>query len=234
LAEARLSTFLAAADQNASTDTDDPASETFLSGSIIDLQSRLNITNLVDGGKINEAGFRSLNRLFAVLGIAPAELLTLSENLRLALDTTGEASKVAQAPLLPQRLPELVWLGLSPLSIARLKPYITLLPTRTTVNLNTASAEVIYAAVPGLDMARAKRLVNERERTPFRTLAEAQRLITEIELNAAEHGVGTRFFEVRGKLRTPRGTVEEQSLVQRDGFDVRILRRERMVPQAGS
>ena len=52
LAEARLSTFLAA---NASdTDLGDSAEQVFLSGSIQDLQGRLNVFNLVDGGKISQ------------------------------------------------------------------------------------------------------------------------------------------------------------------------------------
>ena len=33
------------------------------------------------------------------------------------------------------------------------------------------------------------------------------------------------------RLRTPRGTVEEQSLIQRDGLEVKLLRRERIMPQ---
>ena len=232
LAESRLSTFLAAADQNASTDSGDSAYDTFLSGGITDLQSRLNVLNLIDGGKISEAGARSFSRLFELLDLAPGELGLLAENLRTALDTSPDNRSGAQAPLLPQRLPELTWLGLSPVTIARLKPYITLLPVRTPVNLNTAPAEVIYAAIPGLDMARARRMVEERQRAPFRTLTDATRLTLGTELNAVEHSVGTRFFEVRGRLRTERGVVEEHSLVQRDGLEVRILRRERVVPEA--
>lgn len=111
-----------------------------------------------------------------------------------------------------------------------LQPYITLLPSRTPVNLNTASAEVIYASIPGIDMALAQRMVSQRERSPFRTLADATRLTLGVELNANDHAVATRFFEVRGRLRTPRGVVDEQSLIQRDGLEVRILRRERLVP----
>ncbi len=230
LAESRLSTFLAAADSSASTDTGDSATESFLSGGISDLQARLNLMNLVDGNKISPAGLASFKRLFELLGLSSSELNTLASNLRLALDTSAENTAGTQSPLLPQRLPELTWLGLTPITIAVLQPYVVLLPSRTAVNLNTASAEVIYAAVAGLDMARAQRLVSERERAPFKTLANVTALITGIELNATEHSVNTRFFEVRGQLRTPRGVVQEQSLVQRDGLEVRILRRERITP----
>lgn len=230
LAEARLSTFLAAADQSASTDSGDSASDIFLSGRISDLQAKLNITNLVDGGKPSEAGLKSFQRLFELLGLPVTELNAVAENLRFAMDTSADNRSGALAPLTPQRLPELVWLGLSPLSLAVLQPHITLLPARTTVNLNTASAEVIYAAINGIDLARAQRLVGQRERVPFKTLSEAMAVVPGVELNATDHSVNTRFFEVRGKLRTPRGTVEEQSVIQRDGMEVRILRRERVAP----
>lgn len=231
LAEARLSTFLAAADQSASTDSEDSASDIFLSGRISDLQAKLNITNLVDGNKPSEAGLRSFRRLFELLGLPVTELNALAENLRFAMDTSVDNRSGAQAPLLPQRLSELVWLGLSMQSVAVLQPYATVLPARTTVNLNTASAEVIYASISGLDLARAQRIVSHRERTPFKSLSEATPLTAGIELNATDHSVGTRFFEVRGRLRTPRGVVDEQSIVQRDGLEVRILRRERMEPE---
>lgn len=234
LAESRLSTFLAAADTSASTDTGDSAAESFLSGGISDLQARLNLMNLVDGNKISPVGLASFKRLFELLGLSSSELNTLASNLRLALDTSADNTAGTQSPLLPQRLPELTWLGLTPTTIAVLQPYVVLLPSRTPVNLNTAPAEVIYAAVAGLDMARAQRLVSERERIPFKTLANVTALITGIELNATEHSVNTRFFEVRGQLRTPRGVVQEQSLVQRDGLDVRILRRERVTPNLGT
>jgi general secretion pathway protein K len=232
LAEARLSTFLAAADQQASTDSGDSASDIFLSGNITDLQAKLNVANLVDGGKINDAGFRSFNRLFELLGLPVTELSALAENLRFALDTSPENRSGSLAPLVPQRLTELTWLGLSPGTVRLLTPYITLLPTRTAVNINTAGVEVIYASIAGLDLARAQRLVGQRQRTPFKTLTDTTQLLgSTIALNSAEHATGTRFFEVRGRLRTPRGVVEEQSLIQRDGLDVRILRRERVVPQ---
>jgi general secretion pathway protein K len=38
--------------------------------------------------------------------------------------------------------------------MALLRPYITLLPVRTPVNLNTASAMVLSASIPLLDLAR--------------------------------------------------------------------------------
>jgi general secretion pathway protein K len=113
--------------------------------------------------------------------------------------------------------------------MALLRPYITLLPVRTPVNLNTASAMVLSASIPLLDLAQAQRMVSTRQVTPFRSLADAAKLTGKAAepLNAAQHSVDSRFFEVRGRLRQEQGVVEERSVVQRDGLNVKTLWRDR-------
>ena len=227
LEEARLSTFLAADKNN--TDDDTNASQAFLSGLISDLQARLNVTNLVDNGKVSEPALQAFAKLFEQLGLPPAELTVLAENLRQALDTRPENDAASVAPLLPQRVEQLVWLGLSPASLAILRPYITLLPVRTPVNLNTASVTVLYACIPSLDMALAQRLVSARQTTPFRTLAAVTEQIGQltVPLNEAQQSVSSRFFEVQGRLRLDQAVVQEHSVVQRDGLEVKTLWRDR-------
>ena len=225
LEEARLSTFLSA-DKSNTPDSDNQASQAFLSGSISDLQARLNVTNLVEGGKVSEIWLKAFAKLFEQLGLPAAELLAMAENFRLALDTRPENTT---APLVPQRLDQLVWLGLPASSLAVLAPHITLLPVRTLVNLNTASATVLYAAIASLDMAQAERLVAARQTQHFKTLAAAADLIGQqaSPLTETQHSVGSRFFEVRGRLRLDQSVVEERSVVQRDGTDVKTLWRDR-------
>ena len=229
LEEARLSTFLATDKSNLSND-ENSASQAFLSGLISDQQARLNLFNLVDSGKVSEPALRAFAKLFETLGLAPGELTAVAENLRLALDTTAAGMT---APLLPQRVDQLVWLGLSPASLARLRPYIALLPARTTVNLNTADVTVLYASIPSLDMAQAQRLVSARQASHFRTLADVTAVTGELKvpLNQAQHGVGSRFFEVRGRLRLGQTIIEEHSLVQRDALNVKTLWRDRGPPE---
>jgi general secretion pathway protein K len=238
LNEARLSSFLAV-DKSAS----DTEREAFLSGQISDLQARLNVANLLDGAALSEPGLLMFGRLFELLGLQPQELATLSDQLLQAVvASTGPAaaagagaarpqSASGSAPLMPQRVEQLVWLGLSPESLAILKPHITLLPARTPVNLNTASAEVIYASTPGLELADAQRLVAGRERSHFRGLADAFKALggQATPFNDAQHGISSRYFEVRGQLRLDNAVVLERSVVQREGLLVRTLWRDRGV-----
>jgi len=133
-------------------------------------------------------------------------------------------------PLMPQHTYQLVWLGLSASTAAALEPYVTVLPVRTPLNLNTASAEAIFASAPKLDMAGAKRLVDRRARSYFRSPADASAVVQEsstLFTDTNQYSIGTNFFEVQSRLRLDSAWVEEQTLLQRDGIDVRIIWRER-------
>ncbi len=238
LQEARLSSFLAA-DRSNTADTGPGVLEAFLSGQITDLQSKLNATNLVADGKVSEPDLRSFARLFELLGLPASELDRLAENLRFALDTSGSNRSSPMAPLVPQQVEQLVWLGLSESTVAALEPYVTVLPRgRTWVNLNTASAEVIYASVEALSMADAQRLVTARESSFFRSVADAKNAIDAPDAAFAQGqvnvNVSSGFFEIRSRLRLDQFVVEERAVVQRDGLDVRILSRQRGTPQVAA
>lgn len=226
LQESRLSAFLALDREH----TDD-SEDAFLSGQITDAQSRMNVRNLVADGKLSEPDVLAFTHLFELLGLDTNELDTLAEQLRLALAPATEAAKepAAAVPLLPRRVEQLRWLGLSDASLAALSPYITILPSRTPLNLNTASAESLAASIPGLDLTDARSMVAGRDRAPFRALGAATRYLPPDTpaLDAGRFSVGTRFFEIRGRLRLEQLVVEEHSLVLRNGLEVAVLWRER-------
>jgi general secretion pathway protein K len=227
LEQARLSTFLAAdrSDALAADETQDA----FLSGQIIDLQSRLNVTNLIQNGKVDEPSRLAFARLFELLNLPATELALMTESLLMVQDTSIASRSNMALPLAPQELDQLTWVGLSARSLATLRPYITLLPVRTPVNLNTAAPEVIYACVEAFEMADASRFVRARELSHLTTLSEAGKMAGSAgaRFMEAEHGVASRFFEVRGILQVEQTLVQEQSLVQRDGMDVKTLARKR-------
>jgi len=233
LEEARLSSFLAA-DRN---NNAEGMLDAFLSGDMTDLQSRLNVGNLVlaSGSGANtqvvlsEPDVQAFQRLFEQLGLPRTELdvavRELLDSTRLALSDP----QPSRTSLLPTKLSHLAWLGIGRASLARLEPHVTVLPRRSSLNLNTASAEAMAASVPGLDLASARRLVTARERQPFNTLAEAQQALPagSAPLSELHHGVRSQFFEVRGRLRLDDVVIEERSLVVRSNLDVRVAWRER-------
>lgn len=230
LEEARLSTFLAA-DRSGGDITGTDAENVFLSGSISDQQALLNLGSLVNKGSINEVGLRSFQRLFSLLGLPASELNRLAENMRFANDIATDNQSASQASLAPQRFDQIPWLGVSPATVSALRPYVTLLPINTPVNVNTAPAEVLYAVIDSLTLADAQELVALRAATPFRTTSDILKKVPKLPPGVALD-VKSQFFEVRGRLRLDQLVLEERSLVQRLGpRQVQTLWRERTAPQ---
>jgi general secretion pathway protein K len=102
------------------------------------------------------------------------------------------------------------------------------LPTRTPVNINTADIDVLLAAIDGLDMASAQKIIQARETRHFRTLSEVRDLLgPSIDINEGVLSVASAYFEVRGRLRLGDAMVDERSLVRKQGIEVTTLWRER-------
>lgn len=235
LQEARLSSFLAADRNNSTSDFGPEVMDAFLSGQIVDLQSLMNVNNLVDEntGNTRDADVEAFERLFEMLGLPQAELAKLAENLRFSVAAGIVTPSPPQAPLRPQRLTDLAWLGLSTQTIAALEPYVTLLRGHMPVNANTASAEVIAAAA-GIDLSDAQRLVQVRQASYFRSIGDIQaQLGPQVEVVPNSLTYRSDFFEVRARLRLDKLVVEERSVVRRgapvqgQGTAVTVLRRER-------
>ncbi|WP_082517120.1 type II secretion system minor pseudopilin GspK [Acidovorax sp. Leaf78] len=227
LQEARLSTFLAA-DKNvsqvddASTDT----TEAFLSGQITDAQGRLNLSNLVVNGKVQDVGQRQFMRLFERLGLPQQELSALVDGMQRA-QAAGSGDS-GNAPLMPPSITQLGWLGLSQSTVLALTPHVSLLPPNTPVNINTAGIDVLLAAIAGLDMASAQKILQVRESRHFRTLSEVRELLgATIDIPESTLAVASSYFEVRGRLRLGDAMVDERSLVRKQGIEVTTLWRER-------
>ena len=225
LQEARLSTFLAASEGDGVQDNTTDTRDAFLSGQIVDAQSRLNVMNLVDGDKVSATALVRFGRLFELLGLPRAQASVLANQMLRATSTSADDS----APLMPYRVDDLVWLGLPAPMVAVLAPYITVLPISTPVNLNTASAEVLYASGAADDLAAAQTLVAARQNTHFKNAKDALKLVSDgsDNPNINDFAIASRYFEVRGRLRLEQTIVEERSLVQRDGNTVKTLWRER-------
>ena len=240
--ESKLSTFLS---QDRQWREGDP--EVFLSGQITDAQSRLNLTSLLDNGRPNPAQQAAWTRLFVRLELPLSELQLLLQRWPQAVAAseraraTGSAVAAARAatatssaaspdgPLLPQRLEQLVWLGLQAGTLERLQPYATVLPLPTPVNLNTADPVVLEAVVPGLDSAGARQWVLRRNSQPWMTLQDAAQALGPQggQLDPGLHGVRSRFFEIQGRLRIDQTVQQERALVEREGGQTRLVWRTR-------
>ena len=130
---------------------------------------------------------------------------------------------------MPQQTAQLRWLGLSARTLANLQDHITVLPEATPVNLNTASAEVLSASLPGLDLASARQAVDQRQRAHWPSLDAAREALGAAgrQLDEKQHSVQSRYFEVQGRMRIDNVVQQERALVLREGNQVRMLWRVR-------
>ena len=97
LEEARLSTFLSA--QNNVSQVEDASAQTdnaFLSGRVTDMQSRMNLTNLVKNKAIDETALAQFERLFSYLGLQQSDVTLISSNmLKAQTSNSGDAQNAA-------------------------------------------------------------------------------------------------------------------------------------------
>ncbi|PIT75813.1 type II secretion system minor pseudopilin GspK [Limnohabitans sp. G3-2] len=223
--ESKLSTFLSQDQQWREGDA-----EVFLSGQITDAQSRMNVMNLIEDNKVSPKMLARFAALFERLNLPLGELQSLATQLQAAMQAKVEKSTPPNAAppkafLVPQQTAQLAWLGLSPSTLAALQPHITLLPEPTPVNLNTASAEVLSASLPGLDLASARQAVEKRQRGHWASLDAARETLGAPgrQLDDKQHSIQSRFFEINGRMRIDDVVQQEQTLVRRDGNQVSMV-----------
>jgi general secretion pathway protein K len=115
--------------------------------------------------------------------------------------------------------------------VQRLRPFVTILPTVTAVNMNTAPAEVIAAIVPGMNVSSAQALVARRETVFFHNIADVQLALSAAGVPAtvfdpSQMDVNSSYFVVHGRVQHERAEVDRTTLVYRDALThtTRIVR----------
>jgi general secretion pathway protein K len=113
--------------------------------------------------------------------------------------------------------------GFTPEIVARLRPFVTVLPTQTSVNMNTAPAEVVAAMVPGMSLSSAQSLVSRRESVYFLNTAQVQlalqgtgALLPGTDISQIPMDVTTSYFLVHGRVQHERAEVDRTTLIYRD------------------
>ncbi|HEY1608531.1 MAG TPA: type II secretion system minor pseudopilin GspK [Paraburkholderia sp.] len=129
----------------------------------------------------------------------------------------------ATAPLIMTSVDSLLDVpGFTPQAVAKLRPFVTVLPTVTPINMNTASAEVISASVPGLDLSSAQALVSHRQTIFFRNLGDVQLALQasgmpdQVGLDSSQFDVNTSYFYIHERVTHERSEIDRTSLVWRD------------------
>ncbi|MEX3671213.1 type II secretion system minor pseudopilin GspK [Paraburkholderia phenoliruptrix] len=121
--------------------------------------------------------------------------------------------------------------GYTPEMVARLRPFVTVLPTVTAVNMNTASAEVIAAVVPGMSLSSAQAFVARRQTVFFHNVGDVQLAlrgagVQQVSIDPNQFDVNTNYFLIHGRVQHERAEVDRTTLVYRDALThtTRIVR----------
>ncbi|WP_244104584.1 type II secretion system minor pseudopilin GspK [Burkholderia ambifaria] len=113
--------------------------------------------------------------------------------------------------------------GFTPEIVSRLRSFVTVLPTATAVNMNTASAEVVAAVVPGMNLSSAQAFVSRRKTAVLRNVGDVRYALQSVGVQQAmidpnELNVNTRYFLVRDRVQHERAEVDRTTLVYRDAL----------------
>lgn len=212
-----------------------------VAGGIQDAQARFNLNNLVRNGQASPVDIAAFQRLLSTLAFPADTANALTEALVDWLDADDQPYGAMDAEssyyqTLPQPylaanralvdLAELTLVrGFDQQSVDTLAPWVSVLPQPTSVNVNTASAEVIAAVIPGYTLDDARRWVTERG-NGSQTLAEFRsKLSTSQVLGFQENllGVASEYFQV--DLHVEFGRVQQRylALYQRQGQNWPLL-----------
>lgn len=202
------------------------AGSAVLSGFIQDAQGRFNLTNLATQGEINPAEVQAFARLLALLkqdpGLANSIAQFIAQAGRAALNPRPDIIR----PIGFVQLDDLLVVpGCTPRMISILQPYVIILPSNTTVNINTASPEVLAASISGLSIADANILINSRRQAAIRDLGDlATRLSNRtLSFDGGRLGVTSSFFVVRGNVAIRHTTLQIDALVERKPNATRLV-----------
>ena len=205
-----------------------PVERAVVAGAIADEQGKVNLNNLAPDGQRSDPDIRIFRSLLGTLALSPdladAVVDWIDRDSDLASGAGAEdsyylalARPYRAANTTMSQVEELYRVrGFDAATVAKLKPYVTALPVRTAVNVNTAS-DVVIAAVLGLTRDKAAAMVVERGKTPFRTRAAfAERARKEgVASVGAEVDVKSAFFSVRVQVAQDDVHLASQALVRR-------------------
>jgi general secretion pathway protein K len=192
----------------------------YLAGGIDDEQAKFNLRNLAAGSALNEPEMQALRRLLAALGIDESFADRIGERTLAAVRSSGTrpAPGLAFAD-------DLLQVGLQADALERLRPFVTVLPEPTPLNVNTAPAELLAARIGELPLVDARRIVSGRDRTPFKDLGDALQRLRQANPSVSDQGlaVATRYFSIDGTVTYGAARLTARALVRRDPNRLEVI-----------
>ena len=105
--------------------------------------------------------------------------------------------------------------------IQTLRSYVAVLPIPTTININTASAEVLMSAFASLSRSTANSIVQNRSSAPAKSLEEINSLLmrsgagTNVTVDPSLVNVNSQYWLASSEVKLGSGIFRNSSLIQR-------------------
>lgn len=209
-------------------------------GQIEDLQGRFNLNNLLKEGKVSPEDVQQFQRLLLALQIP----VNLAQVVLDWIDTDAEISlpegaednayllKIPSYRAANQMLRNSTELrllaGMTPEFYQRLLPHICTLPTRTQINLNTATVPVIMSLAEGLSEGAATQLIAGRDKKAFETLQPvlANPVLAGLKMvDPQTLSLSSNYFLYSSRIQLDRGQTLMNSVLERIADRVRVVSR---------
>jgi len=197
-----------------------------------DLQGRYNLNNLLDEeGRLSKPDLQQFQNLLVVLELdvelATAILDWIDADVNPGLPAGAEDQdylrlekpyRAANAPFVSSSELLLVK-GISREVFDKLEPYVTTLPLRGEVNVNTATPAVLAAMISGMTLDEATSLVDGRPDKGYQDIAtfRGEQALSGREITGI--GVSSRFFLVQVNVELGRYNAARQSILARGEDD---------------
>jgi general secretion pathway protein K len=204
-----------------------------------DLQSRFNLNNLVKDGQSSPEDIVLFERLLSILELSP-------EVAQVALDWIDSDQEtrypngaedntyLIKTPAYrssntffsnPSEIRLLT--GFDKDSYQKLLPYVSTLPTRTQINVNTAPLPVLMALVKGLSKTDAAALIAARDEKPFESVQDflVHDALAGLKVEAKNLSVSSAYFLLTVQVQIDRARAQLSSVLHRLPDKVKIVRR---------
>ncbi|MEP7327681.1 MAG: type II secretion system minor pseudopilin GspK [Betaproteobacteria bacterium] len=207
-----------------------PIASGSIEGRIDDAQARFNLNALARDDPTAAVERARLTRLFASKGVAPTLLDAIADWVDADPKPRpnggeDETYALAKSPSLAAnallvRAAEITAVrGVTARDFAAIAPFVTALPAVTALNVNTASAAVLAAALPDLRDEALAGLLADRTRAPFTSVSNFRsRLPNGVALtDEASFAVASNFFFVTVVSRQGEAVAQARALLKREG-----------------
>jgi len=210
----------------------------YITGQVTDLQGRFNLNNLLqDDGQISPEDIMILERLLSILElpISLAQVMVdwIDTDEEQLADGAEDNVYLMQNPAYrtANRLftsPSEVRLLLGIEEYYKLLPYISTLPTRTAINVNTTSDKILMALVEGLTENDVSILLAEHE--PF---ASVQSFVTNtifhgLKIHDQNLAVTSSYFLFTAEVKIAQGRARLNSVLHRTADKIKVIMRSKI------